>query len=169
MSKGDPASLTSDSLLDLHLLDSPRQHAPSHEVHEGYEVWCQGHEQRSFAEDHCHRTGLQGQDLLAGAQQFRDNCDQGGEKDWCLRNSWLVPYQDSGEAGHEGRSEVHVWQGGEGCRKASQDRREGLCGSSFEEADLELRSAVALACPLRGLLAVGIPPSRLEMGNVRPW
>merc|ERR1739848_208243 len=135
---------------------------------EGYEVRCKSHEQRSSVEDHCNRTGLQGQDLLAGDQQLRDNCDQGGEKDWRVCDSRLVPYQDSGEAGHKGRSEDYVRQGGEGGRKASQDRCEGLCGSSVEEADLELRITVVLACLLRGPAAVGIPRSRLEMGIVRP-
>merc|ERR1712224_728866 len=91
---------------------------------------------------------------------------EGGQEDGCVCNSRAVPHQDPGEASHEGRSEEHLRQGDEGCGKASQDDREGLPGSSIEEADLEQRSVTALLCLLRGLLAVGIPWCRLEMGSL---
>merc|ERR1719162_2482865 len=84
------------------------------------------------------------QGFFASDEQLRGHCHQGGEKDRRVRNPRLVPHQDSDEASHKGRSEDNVWQGDEGGRKASQDRREGLCGSSLEEADLEWRIAFLL-------------------------
>merc|ERR1711904_503930 len=94
---------------------------------------------------------------------------EGSEEDWCVCNSRAVSHQDPGEASHQGRSEEHLRQGCEGCGKASQDDCEGLPGSSIEEADLEQRSVTALLSLFRGLLAVGIPWCRLDMGSVWPW
>merc|ERR1711862_55221 len=91
---------------------------------------------------------------------------EGGQEDGCVCNSWVVSHQDPGEASHKGRSEEHFRQGRQGCGKASQDDCESLPGSSIEEADLEQRRVTALSCLLRGLLAVGIPWCRLEMGSV---
>merc|ERR1712216_770500 len=85
----------------------------------------------------CSATWTKTEGELRSAQFFCGDCFQGGEEDRRLQRPWLVLLEDPREAGHEGGSEELFRQGVQGGREARQDYRQGVPGSSSEEADLD--------------------------------
>merc|ERR1712072_1075125 len=75
-------------------------------------------------------------------------CCPGGEKDWHLHNSRLVPPQDSYQASHEGRGQEHLRQRGQGFRQTGKEDYQGFPSGSSEGADLDpLQKVEMIASP----------------------
>merc|ERR1711933_259645 len=60
-------------------------------------------------------------------------------------DSGVVPHQDPHKASNQGWNEDHVWQGGQGQGKTSQDGCEGFPRGCIEGSDLEGEGSVLYA------------------------
>merc|ERR1719316_1383561 len=90
------------------------QDASSHEVHEVYEGWCQGHEQGRHDKRARHEARVEAGSMLENHQQLGDDCNKRSEEEWHLHYSRPLPPEDTRQASYEGWCQDYVWQGGEG-------------------------------------------------------
>merc|ERR1712196_249522 len=88
-------------------------------------------------------------------------CLHGGEKDWHLHASRLVPSQAPHQASHEGRGQEYLRQGGESCRQTGEENCQSFPSGSSEGADLDPTPEGGNDSISRGSADVGIPQSEL--------
>merc|ERR1711924_62888 len=132
----------------------------SYEGNEGNHCHWQANDEGSDYQDLGRAAWLGAEGLHRGHRVPRGACCPGGEKDWHLHTSRLVPPQAPHQASHEGGGQDYLRKRDEGCGKTRKENRQGFPSGSSEGADLD-HTPGGNDSISRGSADVGIPQSEL--------